>query len=73
MMGIATYAITVGLPSWRKWGLCANRDTYNDAPWETMADLLGGVQERVHTQQEISRAWIYYGMSHLIFPSLFFW
>ena len=73
MMGIATFAITVGLPSWQKWGLCANYNTYYNAPWETMADILGGVQGRTHTQQEISRAWAYYDMSHIIIPSVFYW
>jgi RHS repeat-associated protein len=73
MMGIATFAITVGLPSWQQWGLCANPNTYYKAPWETMADILGGVQGRTHTQQEISRAWTYYEMSHLIIPSVFYW
>lgn len=72
MMGIATYAITVGLPSWQKWGLCASYNTYYNAPWETMADILGGVQGRTHTQQEISRAWTYYDMSHFIIPSVFY-
>jgi RHS repeat-associated protein len=73
MMGIVTFAITVGLPSWQQWGLCANNKTYYKAPWETMADIMGGVQGRVHTQQEISRAWTYYDMSHLIIPSVFYW
>jgi len=73
MMGIATFAITVGLPSWQQWGLCANYKTYYKAPWETMADILGGVQGQTHTQQEISRAWTYYVMSHLILPSVFYW
>lgn len=72
MMGIVTFAITVGLPSWQQWGLCANNKTYYKAPWETMADIMGGVQGRVHTQQEISRAWTYYDMSHLIIPSVFY-
>ncbi len=73
MMGIATFAITVGLPSWQKWGLCANSKTYYNAPWETMADILGGVQGRTHTVREISRAWTYYDMSHFIFPSVYYW
>ncbi|MBN2877570.1 MAG: hypothetical protein JXL85_07960, partial [Bacilli bacterium] len=73
MMGIATYSITVGLPSWQQWGLCANNKTYYKAPWETMADILGGVQGRTHTQQEISGAWTYYDVSHFIIPSVFYW
>jgi hypothetical protein len=73
LMGIATFAITVGLPSWQKWGLCANHKTYYNAPWETMADILGGVQGRTHTQQDISRAIVYYDVSHLIFPSVVHW
>ncbi len=73
MMGIATFGITVGWPSWQKLGLCSKHDTYYKAPWETMADILGGVQGRTHTQQEISRAWEYYDWSHLIIPSVFHW
>ena len=73
MMGIGTYAITVGLPSWQKWGLCSNSSTYYNAPWETMADVLGGVQGRTHTQTEGSGAWSYYYKNHFIIPSIFYW
>lgn len=73
MMGIATFALTVGLPSWQKWGLCANPKTYYNPPWETMADILGGVSGRTHPPGEITRAWTYYGLSHLIIPSIFYW
>ena len=71
MMGIGTYGFTVCIPSplalgpWNKAGL------YYYAPWETMADILGGVTHRYGKpipQQQIDNAWIYYTISTLCFP-----
>ena len=69
MMGIGTYGFTVGIPSPLCLGKWYNlQNNYYGAPWETMADILGGVKERQHTKKEISNAWKYYAVSTLAFP-----
>ena len=68
MMGIVNYGISVGIPSplgLGKWGDYKN-------PWETMADILGGAS-RTKTQEEITRAWIYYFLSATSFWLTPFW
>lgn len=68
MMGIGTYGFTVGIPSpliLGPWGKAGN---YYGAPWETMADILGGVSGRVHSSTEVCNAWRYYAVSTLCFP-----
>ena len=54
MMGIGTYAITVGIPSPLQLGSWAADKKYYAAPWETMADVLGGGYK--HSSEEINRA-----------------
>ena len=71
MMGIGTYAITVGIPSPLKLGPWAADKKYYAAPWETMADVLGGA--RAHSSEEISRAWTYYKASMICPPLAMFW
>ena len=68
MMGIGIYGYAVGIPSplcLGKWDKAGN---YYGAPWETMADILGGVQGRTHSKSEIANAWSYYVVSTLSFP-----
>lgn len=50
-----------------------DNDNYYGAPWETIADILGGVKGRTHSDSEIRNAWLYYGLGHFIIPSIFFW
>ncbi|MBP5631787.1 MAG: RHS repeat-associated core domain-containing protein [Clostridia bacterium] len=77
MMGIVTYAITVAIPSAGVLGGYdgrpdLGREAYYYAPWETMADILGGTS---HGQSDkyITDAWIYYITGHLIIPAFFWW
>ncbi len=74
MMGIGTYGFTVGIPSplclgkWDKSGNCYG------TPWETMADILGGVKGRTHSRHEIANAGHYYALSTICFPfTAFYW
>ena len=73
MMGIGTYAFTVGIPSPLMLGGWNDNKNYYGAPWETIADILGGVKERNHSKNEIINAWLYYGLGHFIIHSIFFW
>ena len=68
MMGIGTYGFTVGIPSPAKLGKWDKAGNYYGAPWETMADILGGVKGRTHSSAEIWNAWGYYAVSTLCFP-----
>ena len=68
MMGIGTYGFTVGIPSPAKLGKWDKAGNYYGAPWETMADILGGVKGRPHSSAEIWNAWGYYAVSTLCFP-----
>ena len=68
MMGILTYGFTVGIPSPLKLGPWAKFRNYYGAPWETMADILGGVKGWTHSNAEIRNAWGYYAVSILYFP-----
>ena len=68
MMGIGTYGFTVGIPSPLCLGKWDRNNNYYGAPWETMADILGGVQGRIHSKSEIANAWGYYAVSMLAFP-----
>ena len=71
MMGIATYGFTVGIPSPAKLGRWAEENMYYYAPWETMADILGGVTHRYGApipQQQITDAWVYYTIGTHAFP-----
>lgn len=71
MMGIGTYAITVGIPSPLQLGSWAADKKYYAAPWETMADVLGGGYK--HSSEEINRAWTYYKASMICPPLAMFW
>ena len=66
MMGIATYGFTVGIPSPLKLGIAKKH--YYDAPWEAMADILGGVPKRFYDKNSEENAWDYYWKSMLFFP-----
>lgn len=68
MMGVGTYGFTVGIPSPLKLGSWDRVGNYYGAPWETMADILGGVSGRSHSNTEIWNAWGYYAVSTLGFP-----
>ena len=67
MMGIGTYGFTVGIPLPSKLGKWNKDGNYYEAPWETMADILG-VKGRTHSSTEIWNAWGYYAVSTLCFP-----
>lgn len=71
MMGPGTYGITVGIPSPFKLGSWAKSGYYYNAPWETLPDILGGVQSRSHTQEEKVCAWLYYATSIVCPPAVF--
>ena len=73
MMGLATYGFTVAIPSSLKLGSWAKNHKYYSAPWEAVASILGGDTSRGLTKEEISTAWLYFGLSHLLIPSIFFW
>ena len=58
MLGPIVFLLGIGIPSGLEigeWG-----DYYN-APWETSADILGGVKSRIHTEIERRRAIGYLG------------
>ena len=68
MMGIGTFGFTVGIPSFAKLGECDKTQNYYGAPWETMADILGGVKGGTHSSTEIRNAWSYYILSTFCLP-----
>ena len=70
-MGVLTYLFTVGVPSPAKLGPWAANGNYYSAPWETMADILGGA--RSHSSEEIERARAYYNASVAFPPLAMFW
>ena len=73
MMGLATYGFTVAIPSSLVLGKWNAGPGYYHAPWEALASILGGDTSRGLTKDDISTAWWYYGLSHLLIPSIFFW
>ena len=77
MMGIGTYGFTVGIPSPLCLGGWDANGLYYYAPWETMADILGGIKYRYGAeipQAQVNNAWYYYGISLLCFPlTALFW
>ena len=74
MLGIVTFGYTVGIPSPLNLGKWNKAENYYGAPWETMADILGGVEGRTHSKDEIVNAWVYYAVSTLCFPfTAFYW
>ncbi len=68
MMGIGTYGLMIGLPSMFEW----SKRQYYDRPWEITADILGGVKNRTHSQQDISRGWWYFAVSNIFGPFGYF-
>ena len=64
------YGLTVGIMSPTKLGKHKGwiKDDYYNSPWETTADLLGGVKSRKHTNLEKSRALAYTVVGTLCFP-----
>ena len=66
-----TYAFTVGVPSALILGPWKDNSGYYSAPWETMADVLGGA--RSHSSEEIERARAYYNASVAFPPFAIFW
>ena len=71
LMGVFTYAFTVGIPSPLKLGKWSKDNNYYGAPWETIADILGMAKGRRHDKKEIINAWVYYLISLLAFPFTF--
>ena len=69
MMGPGNFGLTVGIMSPNIMG--AEKWSYYDSPWETMADIFGGVKARSHTSAEITRAKIYTIMGTVFFPSAY--
>lgn len=74
MMGLLTFAITVAIPSIFTLGPYSRqgRNGYYHAPWEAMADVLGGADHE-QTQKTKKEARQYYLLGHLIIPSFFKW
>lgn len=62
LLGIWNFGVYIGIPSAAKfgpWAHTSNPLDYYKAPWETMADMFGGVSDwggTVHTQDEKTRA-----------------
>lgn len=74
MMGIGTFGFSVGIPSPLNLGKWDKTGNYYGAPWETMADILGGVDGRTHGADEILNTWTYYAISTLVLPlAALFW
>lgn len=67
-MGLFTYSLCIFLPSWQMWG----SDNYYEKPWEITADILGGVQSRMHTQEKITAGFNYTELSKYIGPWAWF-
>ena len=61
IMGFIFYGSTVAIPSICEWGEWGN---YYDAPWETLADMFGGVVSREHTPEQKKRAIKYFLLSY---------
>ncbi len=70
IMGPGNYGLTVGIMSPTILGKHKGwiKDDYYNSPWETTADMLGGVQERKHTSSEKLRAIGYTVVGTLFFP-----
>ena len=73
-MGPGNYGLTVGIMSpfilgrHKGW----HGANYYNSPWETGADMFGGVTGRTHTSAEISRARWYMAVGTLFFPAAYF-
>ncbi len=72
MMEIAVYGFTIGIPSPSQLGPYGdNPRTYYFSPWETLADILGGVEGRTHSEEIKRNAWGYFALTMLAFPFTF--
>ena len=69
VMGPGNFGLTVGVMSPAIMG--AGKWSYYNSPWETMADICGGVGSRTHTAAEITRAKRYTALGTLFFPSAY--
>ncbi len=68
-LGPIDYLLFVGLPSALQWGSWSKNNNYYGAPWETVADIFGGVSGwngNYHTRKEKILA-----ISHMIVARLF--
>jgi hypothetical protein len=77
-MGLLNYAFSVAIPSPPPLGKWANIfGQYYYAPWETMADILGGVTHRYGAkipQQQVDEAWEYYWITMFALPfTVLYW
>ncbi len=63
-LGLINYALCIGLPSWKQWGT----GEYYSKPWEITADIYGGVQSRVHSQDDIDAGVTYLAISQALGP-----
>jgi hypothetical protein len=68
MMGIATYGLMIGLPSWKEW----SKRPYYNRPWEVTADVFGGAARTDQSQSDIIRGYWYMGISSLFGPVGYF-
>ena len=71
-MGIATYLIAVAIPSPAMLGRWAREGNYYGAPWEAIADILGGA-ERDHEVKETAGAGAYFAAGLFMLPAPFWW
>lgn len=72
LMGIATYAFAVAIPSPAMLGRWSKRGNYYGAPWEAIADFLGGA-ERTHNKVEAVNTGFYFAAGLLLVPAAFWW
>ncbi len=70
LLGPVKFLITVGLPSYKEWGLKKYWNDYYLSPWEAMADMFGGVQNTPNplTAAEKARAIKYLVASYFLGP-----
>ena len=64
LMGIANYALMIGLPSWREW----SERPYYTRPWEVTADAFGGVVPTRYSQRDVRRGYAYLATSSILGP-----
>jgi len=72
ILGTVRYGLTAGISSPPALGPWYDMKTgvgdYYAAPWETMADIFGGVQLRNHSNEVKIRAWLYTAVSFISPP-----
>ena len=69
ILGVGNFLLTVGLPSWKKWGVPKTWEYY-DSPWEAMAEMFGGASSDATplTKKETWRAINYLIISLFVGP-----